>query len=189
MYKLKLKLKMFGYSMLGVATLLSILAFAYLHNKVIEVAITIIFFYIFRRRYEKQYHSKSLFLCSGISFVSFIFVTKSSLNISQSILFSIILTFIVNTISYYVRDYIDIKFPRKKKKNTNRQIIIDILGSNNLSEESIEEYCNKLGLINMSETIYLFLNNTIETTSEILDVDISTITRRINRFIKVSRTY
>lgn len=187
MYKIKIKLKMFGYSILGILTLLCILAFAFINNRFIEIFITIIFFYIFRNMYEKQYHSKSLLTCSAISFIIFIFVTNCSIRLANSILFSIILTYLVNTISYYVRDYLDIKYPNKKKKNTNRQLIIDILGKDNLNEEYIEEYCNKLGLINISETIYLFLNNTLETTSEILEVDNSTITRRINKFIKESR--
>ena len=69
----------------------------------------------------------------------------------------------------------------------NRLIIIDILGKDNLDEEYIEKMCNKLGLIHISETIYLFLHNTIEETAEILDVDISTITRRITKFIEKSK--
>lgn len=186
-YKLKLKLKLFGYSLLGVLTLISILIYAYYNDRSFEVGITIMFFYLFKRRYEKQYHSSSLFTCSIISFIVFIFVTKSSISLSCSLLFTIILTYIINTVSYYVRDYLDIKRPTKKKKNTNRQLIIDILNSDDLSEEYIEEFCTKHGLVNMSETIYLFLNNTLEDTSEILDVDPSTITRRINRFIKECR--
>ena len=69
----------------------------------------------------------------------------------------------------------------------NRLLIIDILGKDNLEEAYIEKYCSKLGLIHMGKTIYLFLNNTIEETAEILDVDISTITRRINKFIEKSK--
>lgn len=97
------------------------------------------------------------------------------------------MTYYINTLSFYVRDYLDIKYPKKKKKNTNRQTIINILGEDNLDEESIESYCIKIGKPRLSETIYLFLNNTLEETAEILDVDLSTITRRINNFIKESR--
>lgn len=51
-------------------------------------------------------------------------------------------------------------------------------------EEEIEDFCIKIGLPKLSETIYLFLNNTLDETANILDVENSTITRRINRFIE-----
>ena len=72
----------------------------------------------------------------------------------------------------------------KKKKNTNRKLIIEILGADKLDEESIEAYCVSKGMPKLSETIYLFLNNTLEETADILDVDTSTVTRRIKRFIE-----
>lgn len=187
MFKIKLKMKMYGYSFLGILTLLSILLFAFLNDKIFEIATTIIFFFIFRKRFEKQYHAKSLINCSIISLIVFIVLTFITIKKSISILAIVILTYYVNTLSFYVRDYLDIKYPRKKKKNTNRQAIINILGEDNLDEESIEAYCVKIGKPRLSETIYLFLNNTLEETAEILDVDLSTITRRINNFIKESR--
>ena len=187
MFKIKLKLKFIAYNLLSLITILAILGIAYLNNRTIEILFTIVLFFIFRSQYEKQYHSKSLLTCSFISIIVFYFVSSLSLDINSSILFSIILTYLITTISFYVRDYLDIKFPTKKKKNSNRQVIIEILGKDNLTEERIEEHCNKLGLINLSETIYLFLNNTLEDTAEILGVDNSTITRRINKFIKESK--
>lgn len=187
MYKIKLKLKLLSYNLLGFITILIILGIAYLNNRTIEMIFTIVLFYIFRSMYEKQYHSKSLMTCSLISIIVFYFISNLSMDIQSSILFSVILTYLMTTGSFYIRDYLDIKFPSKKKKNSNRKIIIDILGQDNLSEECIEMYCNKIGLINISETIYLFLNNTLEDTAEILGVDNSTITRRINKFIKESK--
>lgn len=187
MYKLKLKLKMYGYSLLGVSTLSLILLFAAFNNKLFEITATIIFFFIFRTRFEKQYHAKSLINCSIISLIVFMIVTLLTIKKSISILSIVVMTYYINTLSFYVRDYLDIKYPKKKKKNTNRQTIINILGEDNLDEESIESYCIKIGKPRLSETIYLFLNNTLEETAEILDVDLSTITRRINNFIKESR--
>ena len=109
-----------------------------------------------------------------------------------SILIIIIFTYFINMASYYYRDYLDIKSKlvdletnKKKKKNTNRQLIIDILGKDNLTEEAIEEYCISRGAPKLSEAIYLFLNNTLEETADILGVDTTTITRRIKRFIEI----
>ena len=75
----------------------------------------------------------------------------------------------------------------KKKKNQNRRMIIEIL-KNNLDEDYIEKFCTSIGKPKLSETIYLFLNNTLEETAEILNVDTSTIMRRINTFIEESKS-
>lgn len=55
-----------------------------------------------------------------------------------------------------------------------------------MKEEAIEEFCIARAIPNLSESIYLFLNNTLEETAYILGVDPTTITRRINKFIKES---
>lgn len=67
---------------------------------------------------------------------------------------------------------------------TKRKEIIKILGVDRLDEDSIHKYCVSKGFPKLGETIYLFLNNTLEETSEILQVDMSTLSRRINKFIE-----
>lgn len=55
---------------------------------------------------------------------------------------------------------------------------------NHIDEDYIEEFCIKNGMTcKMSETIYLYLNNTLEETASILGVDMSTISRRIKDFL------
>ena len=144
-------------------------------------------FFYFRNKFEKQYHASDGWRCTLYTLFIFTIVSVISPNISISIMLIIILCYFINLTSYYVRDYLDIKYPKKKKKNTNRQTIINILGNDNLSEECINDFCVSKGMPNVSETIYLFLNNTLEETANILEVDTSTITRRINKFIKESR--
>lgn len=70
---------------------------------------------------------------------------------------------------------------------TKRRQIIAILGVDRLDEDSIHKYCVSKGYPHLGETIYLFLNNTLEETADILDVDISTLTRRINKFIDTAK--
>lgn len=65
-----------------------------------------------------------------------------------------------------------------------RKKIISILGVDKLDEESIKKYCVSKGVPYLAKTIYLFLNETLEETSAILEVDISTLTRRINKFLE-----
>lgn len=144
-------------------------------------------FFYFRSKFEKQFHASDGWRCTLYTIIIFTIVSIISPNISISIILIVILTYFINLTSYYVRDYLDIKYPKKKKKNTNRQAIINILGADNLSEEYITDFCVKIGKPNLAETIYLFLNNTLEETANILDVDNSTIIRRINNFINVSK--
>lgn len=175
------------YNLLLIAQYIILLSIAFLFDRLIECITMLPLFFIFTKRYEKQYHCKTLLKCGGLTIIVFTILFAIMPSKNQFVFGSIIVMYVLTLVSYYVKDYLDIKFPSKKKRDTNRKTIIDILGKDNLNEEYIEEYCNKLGLINISETIYLFLNNTIEATSEILEVDNTTITRRINKFIKESR--
>ena len=115
--KTKIKIKYILYYLLGVATLLLILFIAYLKNRLIETGITIILFYIYRNLFEKQFHAKSLLMCSFISVCVFVIIINIELSITISILFTVVLTFIITLVSYYVRDYLDNKVLVKTYKN------------------------------------------------------------------------
>jgi hypothetical protein len=156
------------------------------------MAIIYVCFFFFREKFEKQYHAPTTWGCTILTLIIFYFVSLIAPNQTVSIILVILFTYTINNVSYYVRDYLDIKSklnelenPKKKKKNVNRQLIIDILGKDNLDEENVEKYCISKGIPKLSETIYLFLNNTLEDTADILDVDASTITRRIKKFIEI----
>lgn len=186
--KTKLLLKGLFHSLLQFS---SVFVFALFNNCFIEMTIIVICFFIFRTKFEKQYHALTTWGCTLLTMLIFYFVSCITPEKSISVILVIIFTYTINKVSYYYRDYLDIKNAKnekvaKKKKNTNRQLIIDILGANNLDEESIEKYCISKGVPKLSETIYLFLNNTMEEVSEILEIDMSTITRRIKKFIDVS---
>lgn len=170
---------------------IAIFTFAWFNSCIFEISIIYVCFFIFRTKFEKQYHALTTWGCTILTMIIFYIVSLITPEKSISIILVIIFTYMINNVSFYYRDYLDIKNTKnekvaKKKKNTNRQIIIDILGVNNLDEESIEKYCVSKGIPKLSETIYLFLNNTMEDVSEILEIDMSTITRRIKKFIDVS---
>lgn len=169
----------------------AIFLFSWLNDCIFEMLIIIVCFFIFRTKFEKQYHALTTWGCTFLTMIIFYIVSLITPEKSISIILVIIFTYMINKVSFYYRDYLDIKNAKnekvaKKKKNTNRQLIIDILGANNLDEESIEKYCVSKGIPKLSETIYLFLNNTMEDVSDILEIDMSTITRRIKKFIDVS---
>lgn len=163
---------------------LLIMLFAWFNDCIFEMIVYYICFFYFRTKFEKQYHALTSWGCTFLTIIIYYIISNILPNKSITVLLIIILTYFVNLTSFYYRDYLDIKKPKKKKRNSNRQQIIKILGENNLDEESIERFCISKGIPKLSETIYLFLNNTLEETASILGVDNSTITRRIVHFIE-----
>lgn len=191
---MKLKTKFFVKGLFhSLLQFIAVFTFAWFNNCIFEMAIIYICFFIFRTRFEKQFHALTTWGCTILTMIIFFIVSLITPEKSISLILVIMFTYMINKISFYYRDYLDIKNMNnsnisnsKKKKNTNRQLIVEILGKDNLDEENIERYCVSKGIPRLSETIYLFLNNTLEETDDILDVDISTITRRIKRFIEIS---
>ena len=69
---------------------------------------------------------------------------------------------------------------RKKEK------LKQIIGYDKIKdEEYIEKLCLEIGLSEKySETIFLYWNNTAEETASILEIDVKTVRRRIDKFIE-----
>lgn len=134
-YQSKLKLKMFMYNILGILTMALILLISVFFDKLVETIITIILFFIYRSRFEKQYHASSLYLCSFISIIIFTIIIQIEVKLSISILFSVILTYTITLVSYYVRDYLDnrvlVKTYRQKLESFNTRCI------ENLTEDEL----------------------------------------------------
>jgi len=135
MFKLKLKIKFLFYHLLGFLTVGIILCIAYLFDKLFETLTVMLLFYIYRSMFTKQWHSKSLYLCSFISIIVFSLLIQLELKFSASIIFSIILTFMMTFISYNIRDYLDNKIIIKNYEN--RLINIPNKCIENLSEDEM----------------------------------------------------
>ena len=157
----------------------------WLCDKLIETGLLLISFFIFRLAFDKVLHMNTITKCIKLTLSVFTIAITTLMPKEISLIMPIVFGFIICFIASKVQEYLDATC--KKKMKNKRQIIIDILGKDNLAEESIEEYCTKIGNPYLSESIYLFLNNKLEDTAEILGVDNTTITRRINKFIKASK--
>lgn len=162
-------------------TYLSLLIIGIIFNRWIEMSISAIFFHLFRAKEEDTYHAKNDLICWCVSMLNFCIVMKLTLPIYISYIFSIVLAFVLCVIMRIV--YFIVKPIKTKNK---RKILIEIIGQMNTdNEEYIEKLCKEKGLSQKySETIYLFLNNTIEETAQILEIDNKTVTRRIDKFIE-----
>lgn len=177
----------------SVLQLLFAVFFGLINGSLLEVMISYFCFFYFRTRFTKQSHAETAFLCT--CFAIFDYFVRSLILPSKNITIigTILAAFFINYASYVYKDWLDKKDLEtvkssntkiKKNKDSKRQAIIDILGKDNLDEEKIEEFCVKIGCANLSETIYLVLNNTILDVSAILEIDRSTIFRRMDKFIE-----
>lgn len=139
------------YTLLGLLTLIAILFIAYINQKLIETSITIILFFIFRNLYIKQYHAKSLLLCALISVITFIFIILIELRLNTSILFSVLVAFLVTLVSYYVKDYLDNKEHINKIKELKQKSIYNL---------TLNEMCDLMPNINKEilDIVYGYLH-------------------------------
>lgn len=154
-YKIKLKLKLFLYYLLSIVTISFILLVSYLSNKLFETIISIILFFIYRPMFEKQYHSKTLFRCSMVSIIVWMFVIRINFNIYISLFSTVILTFLVTLISYYVRDFLDTKILVKEYEKRLEKFEHKCL--NNLTEEEMRMCMPKIKG-EVIHIVYMYLN-------------------------------
>ena len=158
-----------------IVTYLSLIIIGILFNRVIEITLSVIYFHLLRGKEKETFHCSNDFYCWCVSIINFTVITKLTLPLEISYIVSIFLSFILcmfMRLIYYVF---------RKVNSSKRDIIIEVLGENT-TEEDIDKFCANLGLNSKySETIYLYINNTIEETSEILDIDSRTVSRRIDK--------
>ena len=154
-------------------------------DRLINIFITIPLFFIFRRKYDKTYHARCVNECTIQTLIMLFIMTQVNVSVGLSILLTIIITYIDTEILYHLQDYIDLKAIVRKinenKTKTYRQRILAIVPN---SESKIDKLCKSFAISELAETIYLYLNNTIEETSEILQISTVTINRRIKKFLK-----
>lgn len=95
----------------------TILIFALLFDRPIEISVCVLFFHIFRSFDKKTYHASNDLMCWLTSFISFAVITLLTLSLTQSILACICMSYILSKIMFLIRDYIDIKIDKKNIEN------------------------------------------------------------------------
>ena len=183
-YQNKLRLKLLGYSILGILTNALILVIAWLLEREIEVAITMICFFVFRPLYEKQYHAKTLFRCSIISIIVFTTVANIEVEKSTSILLSVVLAFVITLISSYVKEFIENKILLK--------VYIDKLESiktkclENLTEEEMIAFMPKIRK-DVIHIVYGYLHRENKINAEIYAIQNNIGVATLYRYLKLVR--
>lgn len=91
----------------------SILIGAYFLDMMIEASISVIAFHIFRHYDENTFHAKTSIKCWTVSLISFLILLKLALPIQQSIFVSVILSYLLTKVMYYIQEFIDMKLRDK----------------------------------------------------------------------------
>lgn len=164
---------------------LAVYSIAWLNNRSIEFLFIFISFQINRKIFGKSYHADQLSKCTLMTLVIFYFLTSGvvSLNVSLFIapLFGVYLSYLLNIVQELIDNQTAPK-PFIKKKL--REQVIDILGDD-LSEEHVDIICNELNIHpKISETVFLYLSNSKDEVADILDIQGTTVIRRIKKFVE-----
>ena len=186
-YRSKLKLKFFGYTLLGILTNVIILIIAWLLEREVEVAITMICFLIFRPLYEKQYHAETLFRCSIISIIVFTIIANIEVEKSISILLSVILAFVITLVSSYIKEFIENKILLEAYKNKLESIKTKCL--ENYTEDELIQLMPKIRK-DVIHIVYGYLHRENKINAEIYAIQNNIGVATLYRYLKlVKDTY
>lgn len=182
-YKFKIKTELLFRKLIGYTIfLVTIFGYAFILGKERETLFMMITYTLTRNLFDRQLHMSTTIKCIKVSIIVFVISITAIINYNLSVMESTLIGVVINFIGN-VLTLIPVEEIKKKKK---RQRILDIV---NNDEEAIDKVCKELGLIDLSETVYLYLNNTIEDVADILEIDTTTVTRRINRFLKAAKCF
>lgn len=127
-----------------------IFTFAWFNDCLFEMSIIYLLFFIFRTRFEKQFHAKTTWLCTLYTIIIFYIVSLISPNKSVSLMLIVLFTYSINQISFYVRDYLDLQNAIKNKTSKNNIVI-----SKGMNKDLLLDYCKKAELNEMETNILI----------------------------------
>ena len=140
----------------------AIFTFAWFNECIIEMAIIYICFFIFRQTFEKQFHASTTWLCTLYTFIVFYIVSLIAPDIKVSVILIICFTYFINKMSFYVRDYLDLKdkyetSKLKISKGMEKEKLLLICQLNNLTDLEtkilVYYYCDRLSLTIISHKL------------------------------------
>lgn len=157
---------------------------AWMNNHVIEFMVIFLSFQLNRNAFGKSYHANELSKCTLYTLVIFYFLIKGIVPFDISLfitpLFGVYLSYLLNKIQELIDNQ---EVPKVFIHKDSRDIIREYL-KGDMSKEHILDICIKNGMNkNIAETIYLYLDNSKTEVADMLDIDPSTVSRRIKKFI------
>ena len=164
---------------------LAVYSVACFNQRAIEFLFIFFSFQINRKIFGKSYHADQLSKCTLFTLVIFYFLTSGVFKLTVSLfmapLFGVYLSYVLNIVQELIDNQ---RVPKPFVKKKLRYQVIDILGDN-LDEEYITNYCLHLGLnTKIAETVFLYLDNSKDDVADILDIQGTTVIRRVKKFIE-----
>ena len=155
----KLRLRILTHTILQLSAML---LFGYFADRLFEMVVANICFFMFKPTFTKQYHAPTMWKCTLLtSFVAYI-ISLIVPNKSISVVLIILFTYFINVTSFYVRDYLDLRDKFKAKqvsitKGMNKDKLIEICGTSGLNELETDilvyYYCDRYSLSKISYMI------------------------------------
>ena len=156
---------------------IAIFTFAWFYNCILEMIIIYICFFLFRTKFEKQYHAPTTWLCTIYTFIVFFIVSNITPKIHFSVILIILFTYCINQISFWVRDYLDLRdrFNASKieiTKGMNKDVLLNICKENKLNEMETQilvyYYCDRISLTAISYKVNYSYDYVAELKSKII---------------------
>lgn len=164
---------------------IAVYSIAWLDSRAIEFLFIFVSFQYNRRIFGTSYHADKLSKCTLLTLGIFYFLISGVPSLSISIffapLFGVYLSFVLN----YIQELIDNQqVPKPFAKKKLREQVLEILDGK-ITEEEINEFCTLKGINpRVAETVFLYLTNSKDEVADILDVEGTTVIRRVKRFIE-----
>lgn len=126
----------------------SILIVGYFMDKMVEVSISIVCFHIFRQFDDKTFHASTCLRCWIISTITFVILMSLTLPLINSILSSIMLSYILTKSMFLIQDYLDL---RKERANMIKTTLEEV------SEQDLINICNQMKVEDV-KLVYKYLH-------------------------------
>lgn len=164
---------------------LSVYSIAWLNNRSIEFLFIFISFQINRKIFGRSYHANQLSKCTLMTLVIFYFLIKGVLPLNVSLFVTPLFGVYLSYLLYLLQEMIDNQIvPKPFVKKKLREQVTGIL-DNNLNEDYVDKICSELGIHpKISETVFLYLSNSKDEVADILDIQGTTVIRRVKKFIE-----
>lgn len=152
-------------------------------NKVYELSMILVCFFVNKAIYGKPLHFRDNFLCLGVSLVLFYIAINIALTLQLSILFSVIIGVLCGCATSYIATYLYEENSKAKKRNLVQELV-----KLDLDIDKIQTICKKNGIDEEIGYIVDFrMNHSEDLTCYEFSIDASTLNRKINRFLRVAK--
>ena len=141
LYKIKINSKIWFHSILQ---LTAILSFGWYNDRLFEMAIIYLCFFVFRQQFEKQWHASTTWLCTAYTIGIFFIISLIAPPKELSLLLIVIFTYTINFVSFHTREYLDLKLKFSKCK-------VDI--KKGMAVDKLKEVCNQVDVAEMQFNI------------------------------------